>query len=545
MHGALLLLLLIPDSVPVGAYSMPDLCAALTKATGTHHYASVALQSYPVFVSVKSGDPARVRLLVASALGGEWKEADTGYTLVAKKPAPDEDFADFSRLFILADSAHGYAHGATLKDLYNLAPGRFLRFGDPAGAYVLPWSEEIKGVASEQQVGGKRLAVRRMAPGIFEFAGMKEIQFSGLPKNVVDLLGDDAKKKVITPELQAKIHAFGSDAEKTKAIFGDPVKKDPIVARAELILPLVADAVSVDLVVTLSDMTIFALPMGGEGDGTLRGCLQPYAIALDWDVVDGAVVGRLPVCERLVSTQADRKVLAKFISSIGAKGVCDVNVLSAYVAAQNPAASDCWMDAMLLAMTGVVMDQEYIGDYPFNVRLYLNLTQHDWAALRSGEPLNAVGLSMGAQRALLDVLLQSRSRIGGGPDGPEGGDDPAWWPSLKARDVVVKATITEEDVLVVWARPTAEVFSLSNAVANYDRQAGDTKKEPFYQPAHRRKLKMTISSADGEHHVETGFSLVQLDESHKPGPWQKLPADMAKAFENRPKPGDAPPDIKP
>jgi len=285
--------------------------------------------------------------------------------------------------------------------------------------------------------------------------------------------------------------------------------------------------------------------MGGLGDGTLRGCLEPYAIALDWDVVDGAVVGRLPVCERLVSTQADRKVLAKFISSIGAKGVCDVDVLSAYVAAQNPAASDCWMDAMLLAMSGVVTDQEYIGDYPFNIRLYLNLTQHDWTALRSGEPMAAAGLSLAAQRSLLDVLLQSRSRVGGGSDNSEGNDDPAWWPSLNAKDVVVKATVTEEDVLVVWARPTAEVFTLSSAVANYDHEAGDGKKEPLYQPAHRRKLKMTISSPDGEHHVETGFSLIQLNDAYKPGPWQKLPPEMEKAFENRAKPGDAPPDIKP
>jgi hypothetical protein len=100
-------------------------------------------------------------------------------------------------------------------------------------------------------------------------------------------------------------------------------------------------------------------------------------------------------------------------------------------------------------------------------------------------------------------------------------------------------------VLVVWGGATTDVVSLSSAAGRYDSLKEGSAKEPLYQPAHRRKLKMTISSTDGAHHVETGFSLVQLNDAYKPGPWQKLPPEMVKAFENRPKPGDGPPDIKP
>jgi hypothetical protein len=241
-------------------------------------------------------------------------------------------------------------------------------------------------------------------------------------------------------------------------------------------------------------------------------------------------------------------VLARFVDALGADGVCDSNALGQYVAAQNPQASDAWTDAMMLAMAAVPVDEEYVGDYPFNVRLYMSLGARDWNAIRAGKPFPAAALNSSAQGCVMDLLLHARSRISRmrGEDGeapapvkvldvPEGavGDDPAWWPSLDMRSLVVSPTLKEEDVLVCWAGSMTDVMTVDNAVTNYGHRRDQLGKEPLYRPAHRRKLKLTIATPDGAHCVVTGFSAVEVDPSYKPSTWKDLPPAIAKQFQDR------------
>jgi hypothetical protein len=239
-------------------------------------------------------------------------------------------------------------------------------------------------------------------------------------------------------------------------------------------------------------------------------------------------------------------VLQQFLRTTANEGVASASTLASYVANQRPLASDTWIDAMMLAMAGKVVDNEYIGDYPHNVRFYAALTPADWALIRTGEPFSAAALSSRVRPLIRKVLLQSRNRM---QDRDE--PDPAYWPSIEPRALVIQAELIEEPVLLAFTGYGASVQTLESAGANYDLRKRELKREPTYQPAQRRKLKLTINSVSEHQRVTTGFSEVFPDPLHKPTPWKQLPGTMPKQFEEaslrfkkfQTIPGQAPPPL--
>jgi hypothetical protein len=503
---------------PAGAYAMPELCRQLTAATGALHSAEATLRDYPVFVSAKSGQPARVKQLVAAALHAEWRQEGDRYRLVAVKPKAEEDFPEFERQYRSAVKDKPDWLELPIHDLYRLPVGQTLRYGPRPGPNVRAWPPKL----AKNTEG---FAIRRMTSGVFESSHMQQIQFSGLPDSVRTLLGEDLRQTALTGDALAKIRRLTSDPGAIKMDFRQPAKLDPVAQISEPVLMPVAKAIKPDLALPLIDHSLFAVMMAGGSSGQVEPILAPYSATTDWTVVDGAVVGRLPMCERVAPSQTKRAVLARLVDALGSDGVLTIQNFGEYVANQRPAASDSWSDAMLLVLSGVVIDQEYVGYYPHNVRLYSRLVPADWNLLRSGEPFPASALSAGVQRALRELLLNARAALEG--DKP----DPGFWPTLDPSRLVVGAEVIEEPVLIGWSSISADVSSLRTAAMNHESRMRRTGREPIYQPGIRRKLKLTIVPYGSDFRgVETGFSEVLPDPKVKPTVWTKLPEAMAKAF---------------
>jgi hypothetical protein len=183
---------------------------------------------------------------------------------------------------------------------------------------------------------------------------------------------------------------------------------------------------------------------------------------------------------------------------------------------------------MLLVMAGVVVDQEFLGDYPFNLRLYTSLSQPDWALLRSGRPFGIGLLGQPARDSLLDLLLQARTRL------ETSKQDPAYWPGFDSGNIQLSAAVSDENVLIGWTGFAAEVYPVNSSAGNYDMRKQRLGQEPLYQPAVRQKLKLTLTPldipADAPLRVESGFTEVKSDAKVKPVPWEQLPKAMADEF---------------
>jgi hypothetical protein len=281
------------------------------------------------------------------------------------------------------------------------------------------------------------------------------------------------------------------------------------------------------MAMVLPDFSLFPVMKANAGGGSVEECLSAYSAVVDWEMVDGALVGRMPICERLMPSQARRPVLAKLIAGIGSKGVASTDALAYYVTNQRPYASDSWIDAMMIALAGIPFDQDYIGDYPHNIRLYTALNASDWNLIRSGESFTANHLSPNVQNALTRLLLLSRTRMEGGSV------DPARWPNLSPSALILHAELIEEPVLIGFVGFGTSVGTVDSAVANHEMRKQELNREPLYQPAVRRKLKLTIGSAANGQHVETGFSEVLPDPKLPPTQWKDLPEATAKAFKAR------------
>lgn len=493
---------------------MPELCRRLTEATGKVHFPDAALRDYPVFVSAKSGDPKRVERLVAAALHAEWQEEEGGkYRLIAVKPVDEPDRAEFERLYLKACGGDKFRAALPLKDLYRMPVGQIYRYGGFQSETV----KKLEGV-------GEGIAVRRLAAGVFEFGGNDQIMLKGLSEAVEAKLGADLKKVALDAEARVNLAKTVSDPQVSKVSFTEFEKRDPLAELCAPMLKPVAEAVSTDMAFALPDFSIFPVMEAAEGDGTVRTVLSAYAELVDVALVDGAVVGRLTMTERLYSTQTRRAVLKDLVKNAGADGVASVDSLGRYVAAQRPGASDGWCDAGLLVWAGVVLDQEYVGQYPFNLRLYTRLTPSDWRLLRSGEPFLANGLSVAAQRSLRDLLVQSRESLGGKTD-------PGFWPSVRPERLAVKAELKESPVLIGWTSIAAEVYDTNMSALQYDMRRKKLGREPLYRPALRRSLKLSISlTGTPMPPVETGFSEVIPDPNQKAVTWDKLPPAIAKEF---------------
>jgi len=514
--------------VPAGAYGMPELCRKLTEATGLAHQADAALLDYPVFVAAQGGDPGRVRRLVAAALHAKWREEDGTYRLVVVPPNPvatkNEDFAEFARSF--RDAAPPSLRALPMEDVYRMAAGDVLRYGPRRNPTIRPLPPEL---AKQVKAGSKTeeeaaVLIRRMAAGVFEFGG-QDVTLRSLPKALADALGAKLDKVALSEKQRQQIRTRTSDPRAPRPDWSASERRDPQAVLADLVFPSTAQAIGGEMAVALLDMpSFFGMMSAANGDGKVRSVLRAYTMGVDWAVVDGAIVGRVPYTERIAPAQVRRLVVRRLLGGNGGAASVGFARLAGYVASQRPAASDSWGDAGILALSGSVLDDKYLGEYPFNVRLYGRLTPADWKVLRTGEPFAASALSTGAQRALRDLLLRSRTAVMGNKP------DPGWWPSLEPRDLIVRASLADEPVLIGWTSLTAEVDPVRQMAHQYDMRRKALGREPLYQPAIRQNLELTISSRLTEESITTGFTDVTPDASVKPSEWNRLPKSVADEF---------------
>lgn len=545
-------LLLLPFfQLKVGGYPMPELCRLLSVATGTPHVADQTLQDYPVFVSVKSGDPLKVRKLVAAALHAEWRDDGKSYRLAPTKLGSNEGIEEFERQYKAAIKGHKYWMEIPILDLYRLAPGETIRYGPKPSQYVHALPPKLVTKLKNHEVEGDTFSGRRMTSGVFEF-GQGQIEFTLLPEAVEKALGDDLTKNALTKEDREKLQNRMGDPGKLKLDLSDFSKHDPVADIASWVLAPAAEKTSKDLVAVIPDFSFFPVMGAANGPGTIQSILAQFSQVLDWKVVDDSIVGCLSPCEVKNLSQSRRSVLGKFVAALG-KSFVNIDTFGAYVASQRPAASNSWCDAMLLVMSGVLVDEEYIGDYPYNVRLYSKLNGNDWALLRSGQPFQASSFSAPVKSALQELLLQSRNA--------QMGDhaDPGFWPTIAPQDLVVSAKIVDEPVLIGWIRFPPEVGSVRQLASSYEWMRPRLESEPLFQPGTRRKLEMKVTllrrAVDGSvEEVTTGFSDVIPDPKAKPCVWTSLPESTVKEFreayeeaqknrQNRGGDGDPPPPL--
>lgn len=506
--------------VRTGAYGISELCRALTVATGTPHIVDAIFDDYAVFVGVKSGDPARVEKLVATAFHGEWVDAGGKQRLKLVKPAKDEDFAEFQRLYKLACNDPKYSK-LPLHDLYKLPPGGLARYSPISS----PFANALPPALNKPPEEGEKqnLTIMRLAEGVFSFGRSDQFQFKGLPDAVKLILGSDLTKDPLTDEQKATHNKAANDPRNAKIDWDQIEKRDPIASMQESMLVAVSATISHDLVMALPDFTLFAALQPLDAHTTVESVLDTYTAGLMWTTKDGAVIAQLNGYYLDRQSQAKRSVLRKVVTDVGKSGVADVSSLSEYVNQQRPAASDGWMDTMLLVIAGIVLDQEYVGDYPQNMRMYVRFDKDDWTKLRSGQLFAASDLSPHAREELLNLLIESHNRIN--PDT----SDPAYWQTLDPSQLTIRPKIDEKAILLGFTQLGGEVGSVSDLAGTYEWRRKDLGHEPLYQPAVQTKLTLTVSSpAEGEK-VTTGFSVV-IPSKTQPVVWTQLPAEVAAEF---------------
>ena len=512
------LLLIIEALVPTGAYSMPALCKTLTTITGVPHEASALLVDYPVFVSIKNGDPKRVEKLVAIALHGEWvSNRSNTITLRPKKREKDQSFEAFKAMYLEATKADARRHSLPVEALYALAPGEILRFSSADSPYARKFVTDPPTSENHQNI-----IVRRQAPGYFEFGlGDREVGLSGVPLDVKQLLGDELRRDPFPGEVKAQITKTMGAVINSKLKWDPTGLQDPIATLHSSVLKPLAAAISCDLVMALPDISIFAVTRPNLS--TVESALGQYSVALQWTTADSAVIGTITQCELDHPSQCKRDVLRTFLEMAAKNGVISAATLADYVADQRPAASETWTDAMMLALSGAVIDQEYIGDYPFNVRLYTSFDQEDWVKLKSNMPFTAEELSSSARSNLLALLIQSRARI------EKGKSDPAYWQTLDFNQLTVTPKLEETPVLIGFTMVGGEVTDLDSSARNFELRRKSLDHEPTYQVANRRRLVLKVSSPKQEEFVETGFSEVS-PVGQKALTWRQLPNEMMLRF---------------
>ncbi len=537
--------LLVQATVPSGAYSMPELCAKLTEATGVVHASDNVLRDYPVYIGVKSGDPAKVEKLVAQAFHAEWQKGDKLVRLVKTKVEKDEGFREFERAVKHATLGNRVFSAIPIADLYSATPGDLMRYME--GAISPHFKLMPKEMAQEieqrpEQVGeSKVFYMRRMGYGYYETTpGGPSINFNSLPEDVEALLGSAPIPVKLTEQEVAFYGKLARDPREAKVDFVNVTKSDPIAQVCSPALSAIDRALDKDIVVALPDNVLLPLAPSPNMQGGLQKLLASLSMAVEWGVYEGAVVGKLPYIELKYPAQSKRTSLSTFIDKFQKAGVANIDSLSQYVASQRPECSKCWMDVIMLVFAGVAIDQERIEDYPYNVWLYASFTQADWALLKQDRPFSPAQLSQGAQGRLRELLFgtrqpQTRHNV-----------DPALWPMSLGDGPGLNAKVSEESVLI-RDDGGGEVETIAHAAANYSLRKNDLRREPRYQPGMRTKLTLyvTMSLPEYSRQLITGFSNVVPDSKQKPVPWTELPAEIKKQFEEElKKRGEPPPFLR-
>ena len=514
---------------------MTVLCEWLTSATGKRHAADALLRDYPVFLSVRDATPARVESLVALALAGAWTPDGSTLRLMPVKPKPGEGEAEFARQWAAATKGRATLAALPSEAIFGLRAGEIARFGTPTGPYVRPLPPVLQRKAEANEAGAGYVYVRRLAKGTFEtrtqlpgdtkgvFSPGSEVAFRQLPPEVVAALGEEAGKTALSAEEAAALRALQGDPGAGAVDPKGLERADPIARFMDPILRPLARGLKGDLVVALPDMSIMATL--GRGEGTVGAVMAEFCQVVDWTLAPGATVGRLPVGERRNPAQARRLAMAAFIGRTRGEGVPSSAAVGAYVASQRPLASESWSDVMLLVLNGAVIDQSYVGDYPYNLRLAGALTPGDWARLRSGRPLALGELSVGARDALLRLMVESRERMS------DSSPDPVRWARFPSAPLALTAKVEDENAVLGLQGGLVSVMQVRDAGSGYLGLRDSLKAEPTYRAARRRKLTLTIATPGEPRTVETGFANVTVEPGAKAGPWTALPPAWRAAFE--------------
>ncbi len=546
---ALLALALAQQTFAPGGYSLPELCRQLSAATGIIHSPG-DLRDYPVFVSVKSGDPVRIEKLVAKALRAEWFKNGQSLRLSFVKQDETEDKAIFAKQWLEATKDNQVLKLIPTGDLYNLAPGRTLRYSLNGGYASLKAPASIAALATPENPE-PRVAIRRMTYNLFEtrvsvgkykfsaFSDGSQQMMTGCSDDVLQKLGADADKLAYTEQDKKRAREFIENPVSLGPDGGDVSKTDPTAVVIDIVMKPVAKAISTDLVMACPDSGWFALV--NENDLLKRkvcDTLKSTGGSVRWNYDDGALVGSLLVRERFTKSQVNRNQIQRLINAKKTDGVIDMQTTSSYIAGQAVAASDSWMDAMMLIVSKITLDQSFVGDYPFNFRLYSSLTNSDWALINSEKPFSVSMLSPGAFNTLSTLLLNTRSSM------EDTTPDPGFWNRLLPGDLTMQAQLSTENVLVNKSNLSNSVTPVRLAAYEYSRYKQETGKEPTYRVGTRKMITLLISrEGSQEEPIKTGFTQVELVGSSKEVPYTELPADILKEFQEALKRKATPPDM--
>lgn len=549
------LVLLALAKFPSGVYRAAEFCEKMHELTGENYAIDTELSDYPLFVSVKSGDTERVLSLAAKALRGEWRVNGKDHKLTQVKIDPKDDYQEFERQFKIASKDSPVLSKLDPSKLFRIPCGSVEYFGYPAGSIFKPFSEALQKEVAKSPSGTGWVMIRRQGEGSFEskvralgesvnvFSSGGQVDFIQLPEDVAQLVAPDAGKTFLEGFTFERITKIAHDPEAFKKELGNSGKGEPIAALASIVLPPLGDLLKCDVCFAIPDMAFFAFNPP-NGNPTIQKFLQSYGEFANLRVVDGALIAKRPSSDQFGFGQVKRNVLAKLAKSIDAEGVMQIKDISAYVADQRPVASNTWTDVMMLIGFGATLDQKFIGDYPYNVRLYSRLTDQDWALLRAGQPFTASSFTKNAELALYDVLLQARQRLMGEDE------TPALWPTLDRDHIMVQPTIQEQDVLICYGEIPPSIYTPYEAGGQYPRLKDRGNGEPLYRIAKRRTLTLKIYPDRGAQSVETGFTEVIPSPNTKRVEYRDLPEAMLlefkKAHEARTPPdqGGPPPPAK-
>lgn len=517
-------------TVPNGAYGLRDLCAKLTEATGTHYTVDDRLGDYPVFVFVKDGDDQRILDLTAKAFHGEWKSNGSTVQLRPVPFEPDADLAEFTRQYALATKGNAALAALPSKEVFGIAPGQILRFSNMPRSGVRPLPKELAKTAEP----GAFILVRRFSGGMFEsavrlgkqrsglFSGGSEITLDDLNPAVAEAFGPQLSKVVLSPESRARLGS--PDAMVSVIRSGDLVKQEPIAMIASQPLLDLGKALDRDFVLAMPDMMLFSTMGWSRGDGTASSMLSSLTTFVSWQVSPDALIGSLRYEETKQPSQTKRAVLSKYINAVGSSGAASAKSVSDYVVNQRPYASNSWVDAMLLAVSGITFDQSYLGDYPYNMRLYSSLSKGDWNLIRSGQEFTMAMLSTSAQQMMTTLLLQTRNDLNSELA------DPAFWSSLAQADLKINATLTESPAVTYDMDGMWHVSEVGDAAANYERLMKKYGREPLYRLGTQRKLELNIHTGVQGEQYATGFAEFELSGNGTAVKWTNLPSEMVTRF---------------
>lgn len=516
--SALSLLLVAP--FPTGAFGMQELCDKLTKTTGVLHTAAQPLPDYPVFVSVKSGDVKRVEKLVALAFHAEWQQHGSALRLTPIKPKnPLVGFVEWEKVAKKAFRDAGYGE-FPLKDIYTAPAGTVFRFCNKPGLYVdkFTLAPKPKSIYYDIVIS----FFMKQAQGYY--FGLPGVEFGQLPDSVKNALGEKANLALRATDE----NTVPQNQEAMVGLVKRSSKRDMGAVIHEKLLTTAANTLDIDFVLPLLDQSYHSIGLSEEAGTTYKKLFENYGAVVDLVYTDQAIIGRVPIAERLNPSQCRRSSLAWLTREVKPNEMIRLATLTEYANRQRNATSNSLNDIVALASNGIAIDNSSIGTYPYNVRLAHAFSQNDWKLITSSESISASRLSQPAQISLQNLLLNSLNSF------IDGGTPPALWQSLEPNSLTVEAENEEELILNQANGKQIVGGTITTALDSgifYGHPREPRKEEPLFWGGMRMKITQTIRGVGKEESFKTEICDVVLNTKNQPVPWQNLPTAHRAKFE--------------